>query len=99
MDPFIKTIIDKLENNTELTEAEKSYIEKAIMMVAYYEDLLDMNLGLRENTAGLKFGVYPLVPAAGCHYSISSNENKDQNYERFWHIDWYCCNYHGYRIF
>lgn len=27
MNPFIKTIIDKLESNEELTEVEKSYIE------------------------------------------------------------------------
>lgn len=79
MDPFIKTIIDKLEKDTVFTEPEKSYIEKAIMMVAYYEDLLNMNIGLKENTAGLKFNVQPLEPTAGCHYSISSNENKDQN--------------------
>lgn len=61
MNPFIKTIIDKLENNDELTEVEKSYIEKAIMMVGYYEDLLDMNIGLEKNTAGLRFNVLPYV--------------------------------------
>lgn len=77
MSQYIKTIIDKLENITELTEVEKSYIEKAIMAFDFYEDLLDMNLGLKENTAGLKFNVQPLEPTAGCHYSISSNENKD----------------------
>lgn len=77
MSQYIKTIIDKLENITQLTEVEKSYIEKAIMAFDFYEDLLDMNLGLKENTAGLKFNVQPLEPTAGCHYSISSNENKD----------------------
>ncbi|MCQ2209705.1 MAG: hypothetical protein MJZ34_05385 [Paludibacteraceae bacterium] len=77
MSQYIKTIIDKLENITELTEVEKSYIEKAIMAFDFYEDLLDMNLGLKENTAGLKFNVQPLEPTDGCHYSISSNENKD----------------------
>lgn len=61
MNPFIKTIIDKLENNEVLTEVEKSYIEKAIMMVDYYEDLLDMNIGLKKNTAELKFNVHPYV--------------------------------------
>lgn len=55
----IKTIIDKLENIKELTEVEKAYIEKAIMMVDYYEDLLDMSIGLTKNTAGLKFNVHP----------------------------------------
>lgn len=59
MSPFIKTIIDKLENNEELTEVEKSYIEKAIMMVDYYEDLLNMNIGIEKNTAGLRFNVQP----------------------------------------
>lgn len=59
MKQHIKSIIGKLENNTELTEVEKSYIEKAIMMVDYYEDLLDMSIGLTKNTAGLKFNVHP----------------------------------------
>lgn len=61
MNPFIKTIIDKLESNEELTEVEKSYIEKAIMTVGYYEDLIDMNIGLDKNTAGLRFNVHPYV--------------------------------------
>lgn len=61
MNPFIKTIIDKLENNDEMTEVEKSYIEKAIMTVGYYEDLIDMNIGLDKNTAGLRFNVHPYV--------------------------------------
>lgn len=61
MNPFIKTIIDKLETNEELTEVEKSYIEKAIMTVGYYEDLIDMNIGLDKNTAGLRFNVHPYV--------------------------------------
>lgn len=61
MNPFIKTIIDKLESNEELNEVEKSYIEKAIMTVGYYEDLIDMNIGLDKNTAGLRFNVHPYV--------------------------------------
>lgn len=59
MNTFIKNIIDKLESNKELTEVEKSYIEKAIMMVDYYEDLLNMNIGIEKNTAGLRFNVQP----------------------------------------
>lgn len=59
MNQHIKSIIDKLEYNTEFTEIEKSYIEKAIMMVDYYEDLLDMSIGLKRNIAGLKFNVQP----------------------------------------
>lgn len=61
MNPYIKTIIEKLENNTDLTEVEKAYIEKAIMAFDFYEDLLDMNLGLKENIVGLKFNVHPLI--------------------------------------
>lgn len=52
-------IIKKLENVNVFTEREKAYIEKALMMVNFYEDLLDMSLGLKENTAGLKFNVQP----------------------------------------
>lgn len=59
MNQHIKSIIEKLENITELTVVEKAYIEKAIMMVNYYEDLLYMGVGVRENTAGLKFNVQP----------------------------------------
>lgn len=61
MNQHIKSIIEKLEKDTVFTEIEKSYIEQAIMMVDYYEDLLDMSIGLKRNTAGLKFNVQPFI--------------------------------------
>lgn len=57
----VKTIIEKLEKDTAFTVREKAYIEKAIMMVDYFDDLHDMSLGLMKNTAGLKFNVQPYV--------------------------------------
>lgn len=59
MNQHIKTIIEKLENIKELTVLEKAYIEKAIIAVDYFEDLLDISLGLKKNTTGLKFNVQP----------------------------------------
>lgn len=59
MNAHIKTIIEKLENITELTVIEKAYIEKAIMVADFYEDLLDISIGLKANTAGLKFNIQP----------------------------------------
>lgn len=59
MNQHIKTIIEKLENIKELTVLEKAYIEKAIIAVDFYEDLLDISIGLKTNTAGLKFNIHP----------------------------------------
>lgn len=58
MNQNIKTIIEKLETDTVFTELEKALIEKAIMTADFYEDLLDMSIGLKANTAGLKFKVH-----------------------------------------
>lgn len=55
------SIINKLETVNIFTEREKAYIEKALMTANFYEDLLDMSLGLKKNTAGLKFNVHPYV--------------------------------------
>lgn len=67
MNAHIKSIIEKLENIKELTVVEKAYIEKAIMVADFYEDLLDISIGLKANTAGLKFNIQP--------------SNKGQNHE------------------
>lgn len=61
MNDPVKTIIEKLEKDTAFTVREKAYIEKAIRMVDYFDDLCDMSLGLTKNTAGLKFNVHPYV--------------------------------------
>lgn len=61
MNDPVKTIIEKLEKDTAFTVREKAYIEKAIRMVDFFDDLHDMSLGLTKNTAGLKFNVQPYV--------------------------------------
>lgn len=58
MNAHIKTIIEKLEKDTVFTELEKAYIEKAIIAADFYEDLLDISIGLKTNTAGLKFNIH-----------------------------------------
>ncbi|MCQ2124323.1 MAG: hypothetical protein MJZ25_09095 [Fibrobacter sp.] len=58
MNQHIKTIIEKLGTDTVFTDLEKAYIEKAIMTADFYEDLLDISIGLKTNTAGLKFNIH-----------------------------------------
>lgn len=52
-----KEIIEKLVNDNTFDDREKSYIEKAVLLLDYYDHLLNQNLGLEENTVGLKFCV------------------------------------------
>lgn len=54
------SIIAKLENDNHFTIVEKAYIEKAVKMVDYYEKMIDISIGLTENTENLKFNVQPL---------------------------------------
>ncbi len=52
-----KEIIEKLVDDKTFDIKEKSYIEKALLMLDFYDHLLNQNLGLEENTTGLKFNV------------------------------------------
>lgn len=52
-----REIIEKLVNDNNFDNEEKSYIEKALLLLDFYDHLLNQNLGLEENIVGLKFNV------------------------------------------
>lgn len=54
-----KDIIEKLVDDPTFDENEKGYIEKALLMIDFYDHLLNQALGFEKNTAGLKFNLEP----------------------------------------